>query len=157
MMTMLAGFTNTAPGPSAAPEPAPSVRPLQQASPQPSVQTAQHVSDEAVENAALAGAAAIRRVIGERNELRREREGLRAVNGELRDQIVKITTIRDHYVQLASDLFAELKHIHHAIHGALQKSQELSLAPENRDATLIDLARRFSPAASRLQGKQDQS
>jgi hypothetical protein len=144
-MTMLTGLG------SVGPEPAPSGREAQQ----PPSHTANQASDQAVENAALAGAAAIRRVIGERNELRRERERLSAVNDELRDQMGKITTARDHHVQLASDLFAQLKHIHHTIQGALQKTQGLSLAPEDRDATLIDLARRFSPAGSRLQGKRD--
>jgi hypothetical protein len=112
-------------------------------------------SDAAVENAALAGAAAIRRVLGERNELRRERERLSAVNDELRDQIGKITAVRDQYVQLASDLYAQLKHIHQTIQSAIQKTQALSLTQEDRDATLIDLARRFSPTVSRLQPKRD--
>ena len=116
---------------------------------------AHQVSDQDVENAALAGAAAIRQVIGERNELRRERDRLSAVNHELRDQIGKITVIRDQSVQLASDLYAELNQIHLTIHAAFEKGRGLSTAPENRDDNLIDLARRLSPAGPRLQGKRD--
>jgi small-conductance mechanosensitive channel len=144
-MTMLTGLNG------GAPDPASLSRDAQQSSPH----AAHQASDQAVENAALAGAAAIRRVIGERNELRRERERLGAINDELRDQIGKITMVRDQSVQLASDLFAQLKQIHHTLHTALQKTQGLSPAPGDWDATLIDLARRFSPAGSRLQGKRD--
>lgn len=121
---------------------------------QPSPHAAQQTSDQAVENTAIAGAAAIRQIIGERNELRRERERLSAVNNELRDQIGKITTVRDQYVQLASDLYAELKQIHHTIHATFEKAR-LSAAPENQDTNLVDLARRFSPAGPRLQDKRD--
>jgi len=144
-MTMLTGLS------SGAPDSALSGRDAQQSSP-----NAPHqASDQAVENAALAGAAAIRQVISERNELRRERERLSAVNNELRDQIGTITTVRDQYVQLASDLYAQLNQIHLTIHAAFQKG--LSTAPENRDANLIDLARRFAPAGPHLHGKRDQS
>ena len=124
--------------------------------PQPSApHLAQQASDQAVENAALAGASAIRQVIGERNELRRERERLSAVNNELRDQIGKITTARDQYVRIASDLYAELKQIHSTIRATFEKARGLSTGPENRDTNLIDLALRFSPEGPRLQGKQD--
>jgi ABC-type transporter Mla subunit MlaD len=146
-MTMLTGLS------SASLDPASTGRDAQQPSPH----AGHQVSDQAVENAALAGAAAIRRVIGERNELRRERERLSAVNDELRDQIGKITMVRDQSVQLASDLFAQLKQINQTLHTALQKTQGLSPASGNWDTTLVDLARRFSPAGSRLQSKRDQS
>jgi small-conductance mechanosensitive channel len=146
-MTMLTGLSG------GASDPVSSSRDAQQSSPQ--THAAHPASDQAVENAALAGAAAIRRVIGERNELRRERDRLSAVNDELRDQIGKITMVRDQSVQLASDLFAQLKQIHHTLHTALQKTQGLSPASGNWDATLVDLARRFSPAGSRLQGRRD--
>lgn len=141
-MTMLTGLS------SSAPDSAPSGRDI----PQPSPCAAQQASDQAVENAALAGASAIRQVIGERNELRRERERLSAVNDELRDQIGKIATARDQYVRIASDLYAELKQIHSTIRATFEKARGL---PENRDANLIDLARRFSPEGPRLQGKLD--
>lgn len=114
---------------------------------QPSPHAAQTVSDQAVENAALAGASAIRQIIGERNDLRRERERLSAVNNELRDQIGKITTARDQYVRIASDLYAELKQLHSTIRVTFEKARGI---PENRDANLIDLARRFSPEGARL-------
>lgn len=144
-MTILTGLSSGAPGP------VPSDRDPQQ----PSHHSTQQASDREIENAAIAGAAAIRRVLGERNELRRDRERLTAVNEELRDQIGKLTAVRDHHVQLASDLFAQLKHVHDTIYAALQKTQGLSLAPEDQDATLIDLARRFSSGGPRLQGKRD--
>jgi uncharacterized coiled-coil DUF342 family protein len=113
------------------------------------------VTDQEIENAAMAGAAAIRNLIGERNELRRERDRLTAVNGELRDQIGKVTLARDRYVQLASDLYAELHQIHLTIQSAFQKSNGVHHATEKRDSNLVDLARRFSPADPRAQGKRE--
>jgi len=139
-MTMLTGLNSSVADPASsgrdAPEP-----------------SAQQASDQAVENAALAGASAIRQVIGERNELRRERDRLGAVNNELREQIAKITTARDQYVRIASDLYAELRQIHSTIRATFEKARGFSNGPDNRDTSLIDFARRFSPEGTRLQGK----
>ena len=77
-MTMLEGFANAATNPSGTPTGATSVRPSPEGSLQSLAKAGQQVSDEVVENVALSGAAAIRRIIGERNELRRERERLDA-------------------------------------------------------------------------------
>jgi hypothetical protein len=144
-MTMLTGLSSGAPDSGL----------MDRDAPQPSPYANHQASDQAVENAALAGASAIRQVIGERNELRRERERLSAVNNELRDQIGKITTARDNYVRIASDLYAELKQIHSTIRATFEKARVLSNGPENRDTNLIDLARRFSPEGPRPPGKQD--
>ena len=154
-MTMLAGFANTASDPTGAPDAGPSARPSQELSPQPSVQTAQQISDQVVENAALSGAAAIRRIIGERNELRLERERLIAVNEELRSQIRKITKVRDYYVQLATELVTQIKHINNTIRDAVQKTHWPSTETEDRDDTLVAMARRFSPPGPRSNGERD--
>jgi hypothetical protein len=161
-MTMLAGFANTASDPTGAPDAGPSARPSQELSPQPSVQTAQQISDQVVENAALSGAAAIRRIIGERNELRLERERLTAVNEELRSQIRKITKVRDYYVQLVTELVTQIKHINNTIRDAnntirdaVQKTHWHSTETEDRDDTLVAMARRFSPPGPGSNGERD--
>jgi hypothetical protein len=105
---------------------------------------AQEASDQAIEATALAGSAAIRRIIGERNELRRERERLCGVNEELRRQNEKIIMLRDHYRQLATELLVQLRQMYQAIQEASRKVQELSAETENRDTALTALARRFS-------------
>lgn len=101
-------------------------------------------SDQAIEATAIAGAAAIRRIIAERNELRRERERLKGVVEELRSQNEKTINLRDHYRQLATELLIQLKHMHQAIQDASRKAHELSADTENRDTALLALARRFS-------------
>jgi hypothetical protein len=154
-VTILEGFANAATDPSGAPDGASSVRPSQEASLQSLVQAGQQVSDQVVESVALSGAAAIRRIIGERNELRRERERLIAVNEELRSQIGKITKVRDHYVQLATELVTQIKHINNTIRDAVQKTHWPSTETEDRDDTLTAMARRFSPTGSRSNGERD--
>lgn len=104
----------------------------------------QQPSDHAVEAMALAGSAAIRRIIAERNELRRERERLRGANEELRNQNEKTTTLRDQYRQLATELLVQLRQIHHALQDASRTIHDLSADSEDRDTALMSLARRFS-------------
>jgi len=101
-------------------------------------------SDQAIEATALAGSAAIGRIIAERNELRRERERLSGANEELRRQNERINLHRDHYRQLATELLIQLRQMHQAIQEASRKVQELSADTENRDTALMALARRFS-------------
>jgi hypothetical protein len=104
----------------------------------------QQPSDREIEAAAIAGSAAIRRIIAERNELRRERDRLNAINEELRHQNEKTTLLRDHYRQIATELLVQLRHMHQAIEEASRKVNELSADPQSRDAALMALARRFA-------------
>ncbi len=70
-------------------------------------------TDQAVENAALAGAAAIQKLLAERNELRNrlaaqehEVNAYRAVNTDLRRRLV---LIHRHYVELAKKVVGDLE------------------------------------------------
>jgi hypothetical protein len=155
-VTMLEGFANAATNPSGTPTGATSVRPSPEGSLQSLAKAGQQVSDEVVENVALSGAAAIRRIIGERNELRRERERLAAVNEELRSQIGKIAKVRDHYVQLATELVTQIKLISNTIRDAVQRTHCVSTETEEPDDTLVAMARRFSPTPPRSNGNGDQ-
>ena len=103
--------------------------------------------DRNVESLALAGAGAIQQLIAERDSLRkraelRERElvRLRATDVDFRR---RISLIRDHYIQFATEFLKQLKHIDLMIHEAGQKAD--GPADNVDDATLISLAHRFSP------------
>lgn len=96
--------------------------------------------------------AAIQRLIGERNHHRNraaaqdaEIMSLRSVNDELRTQNEAITLLRDHYLRLVTELLAQLKQIDAAIMESVQKTLDAAGKLEDRDATLISLARRLSP------------
>lgn len=105
-------------------------------------------SDQTIEAAALAGSVAIRRIIGERNELRRERERLSGVNEELRRQNEKTAMLRDHYRQIATELLVQLRQMHQAMLDASRKVHEIPADTENRDTSLVALARRFSASGN---------
>jgi hypothetical protein len=104
-------------------------------------------SDQLIASIALAGSAAIRRIIAERNELRRERERLTGANEELRRENEKTTAHRDHYRQIANELLVQLRQMHEAMQRASTRIQELSVESENREAALM--ARRFSPTGAK--------
>ncbi|MGH6865305.1 MAG: hypothetical protein ACREDO_03815 [Methyloceanibacter sp.] len=73
---------------------------------------------------------------------------LRAVNEELRRQHEQTVLIRDHYMRLATEVVATLKHIDCTIHEVVQKTlppSERGERGERSDAALTSLARRFSP------------
>jgi chromosome segregation ATPase len=113
---------------------------------------AEEPSDRTIEATALAGSAAIRRIIAERNELRRERERLLALNEELRrqneitaernelrlererllglneelrGQNEKMSTLRDRYKQLAAELVVHLRQTGLTMQEVSRKAQDL--------------------------------
>jgi hypothetical protein len=97
--------------------------------------------------------AAIQRLISER-DTHKARAGtqeieltrLRAVNDELRRQHEQIAAARDHYMRLAAEMLAMLKHIDGTIHDLVYKAVgPNSGIGESVDATLMSLARRLSP------------
>ena len=97
--------------------------------------------------------AAIQRLISER-DAHKARAGtqemeltrLRAVNDELRRQHEQTSAVRDHYMRLATEMLATLKHIDGTIHELVQKAVgPNSGISESVDATLMSLARRLSP------------
>ena len=108
---------------------------------------AEEPSDRAIEEAALEGAAAIRRILAERNELRRERERLLALNDELLRQSEKMSRLRDRYRQLATELLVQLRQISLTIQDVSRKAAH-DLSPDTeqeKDSGAEELARRFAP------------
>ena len=109
----------------------------------------QQPSDQAIEATALAGSAAIRRIIAERNELRRDGERLRGVIQELRHENAKTANAGEQYKQLATELLLQLKQMHQAIQDAQDKIRQLSTNTlEDRDPGLTSLARRFASGST---------
>ena len=120
----------------------------------PDAQATQGPSYQTIETVALAGAAAIQRLIADRDGLRnhgdaqeRELVSLRASNDDLRRHI---TRIRDHYIRLATEFLTQLKHFDETIQVGVQKAY--GATGTTQDATLISLAQRLSPNSERVMG-----
>jgi hypothetical protein len=114
-------------------------------------------SDQSLESVALAGAAAIERIINERDGLRGrvcvqedELNRLGAVNEDLRRYIA---AIRDHYVGFAMQLITQLEQFDRTVQAVLQKAHRST--NEREHATLISMAQRFSPACKRARDAMD--
>jgi len=106
-------------------------------------------SDQAIESAALAGAAAIQRLVEERNELRhrlseqqREMAAVRALNEDLRQRLL---TIHQHYVEMAKRVVGDLEPVDGTIREVTQEAFE---GPLQRSAAgpANSLARRLAEA-----------
>jgi hypothetical protein len=85
-------------------------------------------SDQAIENAALAGAAAVQRLVAERNGLRarlttqqRELTDLRSMNSDLRRRLV---TIHQHYVEMAKRVVGDLEQVDGTIREVAQEAHD---------------------------------
>ena len=105
-------------------------------------------SDATLEKVALAGAAAIQRIIADRDELRnrantkqRELVALSAINEDLRR---RIALIRHHYVELGTRILAQLEQFDQAFREAMRDNQETAAAPSEH-ANLVALAHRLKP------------
>jgi len=105
-------------------------------------------SDETLESVAVAGAAAIQRLIADRDSLRNcvnTQEGdLLALNSINEDLRRRIALIRHHYVELGTRILAELEQFDHATRHAMQDNQNAASAPRE-DANLVSLAHRLKP------------
>lgn len=104
-------------------------------------------SNETVESTALAGAAAIQRLITDRNNLRtwassqhRELTALRASNEDLRHRLL---TIKQSYLELATRILEQFERFDGSLREALDDDGKPS--EETEDPTLVNLARRLSP------------
>jgi hypothetical protein len=91
----------------------------------PEPQDGDFTSDQAIENAALAGAAAIQRLVAERNNLRnrlaaqqRELAAMRAFNEELRRRLY---VIHQRYVEVAKRVVGQLEQFDGSIREVLQE------------------------------------
>jgi hypothetical protein len=121
----------------------------------PEPHAAEFISDQAIESAALAGAAAIQRLVAERNGLRnrlgvqdRELAALRAVNEDLRRSLI---AIHQHYVDLAKRVVGQLEQFDGSIREVIQEAHNGSAHREDAPppASLVQrLAGTNAPAAN---------
>src|SRR5262249_16022674 len=117
-----------------------------------------HPNEEAkeehtLESLAIAGASAIQRLISERDDLRVRvniQQGdlvhLTTANMELRRCII---AIRQHYIELATKVLAQLEQFDHATHDLVQERQNRSFDARPADENLVSLAFRLKPAGAR--------
>jgi hypothetical protein len=108
-------------------------------------------TEPSVEHIALAGAAAIERLIADRDHLRnaagiREREmhALRAVNEDLRRRLL---ILRQHFVEVATKVLSELERLDKATREAIGDMRGAQQRSE--DSNLISIAERLAPANGR--------
>jgi hypothetical protein len=111
-------------------------------------QASEGESDKTVESVALAGAAAIQRLIAERDSLRdcanaqqRDLVALSAINEGLRR---RIALVRHQYVEFARKILAQLEQFDEVIRDATKDNQIAADAPDEH-ANLVALAHRLKP------------
>jgi hypothetical protein len=119
-------------------------------------------AEHTLESLAIAGASAIQRLISERDDLRvrvNTQEGdlahLTAANMELRRCII---SIRQHYIELATKVLAQLEQFDHATRDLMQERQNRSFDGRGQDENLVSLAQRLKPVGARqtsLNGSSD--
>ena len=109
-----------------------------------------HMTDESLENIAIAGASAIQRLIADRDNLRnyvstqqRDLIALTATNEELRR---RIASIRHHYIELGTRILTQLEQFDQATRDLMQDKQPESVTVREEDANLVSLAHRLKPA-----------
>ena len=127
--------------------------------PKPQTQAFEDEPDETMESVALAGAAAIQRLIADRDNLRncanaqhRDLVALSAINEDLRR---RIALIRRHYVELGTRILTQLEQFDQAIRDAMQDNQHAAPAP-SEDANLVALAHRLRPSNGPLRPANDE-
>ena len=116
------------------------------------VQASGTENDGTIESVALAGAAAIQRLITDRDSFRscasaqqRDLVALSSVNEELRR---RLAIIRHHYVELGTKILTQLEQFDLAIRDAM-RDQGTPMAPSD-DANLVALAHRLKPGNGSL-------
>jgi hypothetical protein len=117
--------------------------------PKPQAEASEGESNESVESVALAGAAAIQRLIADRDGLRncanaqqRDLVALSATNEDLRR---RVALIRHHYVELGTRILTQLEQFDLATRDAMQDIQGAPPAT-SEDANLVALAHRLKPS-----------
>jgi hypothetical protein len=117
-------------------------------------------SDQAIENAALAGAAAIQRLVAERNNLRnrlaaqqRELAAMRAFNEELRRRLY---VIHQRYVEVAKKVVGQLEQFDGTIREVVQEGYN-GAAPrqEPRSAAAASLVRRLAETDTPIAAEEE--
>lgn len=105
---------------------------------------------DSVESVAIAGAAAIQRIIADRDELRnhvgsqqRDLMTLTALNEELRRQL---SQARHHYVELGTRILAQIEQFDQAIRDMMRNHNPNPKVGSADDTSLVALAHRLKPA-----------
>ena len=105
---------------------------------------------ETMESVALAGAAAIQRLIADRDSARnfanaqqRDLVALNAINEDLRR---RIGLIRHHYFELGTRILAQLEQFDQATREAMQDNPQVAVPAPSEDANLVALAHRLKPS-----------
>lgn len=113
-------------------------------------------SNDTVESTALAGAAAIQRIITDRDNLRnwagaqhRELTALRAENDDLRHRVL---LIRQRYLEFATEILGQFERFDGALREAFE--EQLKTSEQAHDPTLVDLVQRLSPSRNSGLGSQ---
>src|SRR5262249_8942605 len=113
-------------------------------------------AEHTLESLAIAGASAIQRLISERDDLRvrvNTQEGdlahLTAAHMELRRCII---SIRQHYIELATKVLAQLEQFDHETRDIIQERQNRSFDARAQDENLVSLADRLKPVGDRQTG-----
>lgn len=116
----------------------------------PETQDDEFASDEAIENAALAGAAAVQRLVAERNNLRnrvaaqqREIASMRGFNEELRRRLF---AVHQRYVEVAKRVVGQLEQFDGTIRQVLQDGRNGTGMPQGTPS----VQDRSSPEAATL-------
>jgi hypothetical protein len=109
--------------------------------------------EQTLEAIAVAGASAIQRLISERDHLRirvNAQQGdlvhLTAANVDLRRCVI---SIRQHYIELATKVLAQLEQFDQTTRDLMQERQGRSFDSRDEDANLVSLAHRLKPAGAR--------
>jgi hypothetical protein len=130
------------------------------AQPAPEPQDDNFASDQAIENAALAGAAAVQRLVAERNNLRnrlaaqqRELAAMRAFNEELRRRFM---VLHQRYVDVAKRVVGELEQFDGTIREVVQEGYN-GAAPkqEPRNAAAASLVRRLAETDTPIEAEEE--
>jgi hypothetical protein len=87
------------------------------------ISIAQVESDDELETAAVAGAAAVQRLIADRNHLRDELAASRAAQEELRR---RLATLHQRYIELAKRIVAQLHQFDNTMRDALRERPEVT-------------------------------
>ena len=105
-------------------------------------------SDETMESIALAGAAAIQRLIADRNNLRNcisaQQQDLIALSTANQELLGRLRLFRRLYLEFGTRILAQLEQFDKLTRDAIEDTRAVAPAPED-DANLVALAHRLKP------------
>ena len=111
-------------------------------------QASEEMSDETIESIALAGAAAIQRLIADRNNLRNcistQQQDLIALSAANQELLDRLRLFRRLYLEFGTRILAQLEQFDNLTREAIGDTRAAATAPQE-DANLIALAHRLRP------------